>query len=67
MYLVKTTDPGKPVQLTTGTQGSTNGPTLNSDATKAAWIQQDDDVPNSVYVLTLLYSYLFDRTPETRL
>ncbi|KAF7346483.1 Dipeptidyl-peptidase 5 [Mycena sanguinolenta] len=74
VYLVKTTDPGKPVQLTTGRQGSTASPTLDSGAAKAAWIQQDEDVPNAVnkiVVFDLLskdqrtLASKWDRSPES--
>ncbi|KAJ6585115.1 Alpha/Beta hydrolase protein [Mycena capillaripes] len=41
VFLVKTVDPGNPIQLTTGRQGSAASPILNSDATKAAWIQEE--------------------------
>ncbi|KAJ6508622.1 Alpha/Beta hydrolase protein [Mycena sanguinolenta] len=74
VYLVKTADPARPVQLTMGKQGSTNSPTLNSDATKAAWIEQEEDVPNSankIIVFDLISKRRrtlapnWDRSPES--
>jgi hypothetical protein len=53
VFLVKTSDPGNPIQLTTGKQGSTGSPILNSDATKAAWIQLDEDVGGSSLCVSL--------------
>ncbi|KAJ7485987.1 Alpha/Beta hydrolase protein [Mycena galericulata] len=43
VYLVSTTDPGNPKELTSGKQGATHSPVLNSDATKAAWLELAED------------------------
>ncbi|KAJ7189840.1 Alpha/Beta hydrolase protein [Mycena pura] len=41
VYLVSMSDPGNPAQLTGKQGGMTQNPILNSEATKAAWIQTD--------------------------
>ncbi|KAJ7781821.1 Alpha/Beta hydrolase protein [Mycena maculata] len=43
VYIVSTTDPGNPKELTSGKQGATHSPILNSDATKAAWLELAED------------------------
>lgn len=43
VYIVSTTDPGNPKELTSGKQGATRSPVLNSDATKAAWLELAED------------------------
>ncbi|KAJ6559070.1 Alpha/Beta hydrolase protein [Mycena vulgaris] len=76
VYLVSTADPGNPIQLTTGRQGSTYSPILNSDATKAAWIQLDEDVGGSSLGKIMLFDLVsrvrfpletphWDRSPDT--
>ncbi|KAJ7442678.1 Alpha/Beta hydrolase protein [Mycena latifolia] len=75
VYLVNTADPGNPAQLTTGRQGSTTSPVLNSDASKAAWIQQDEDVGGSFIAKIILFDLIsgvrftlghkWDRSPDS--
>ncbi|KAJ6585138.1 alpha/beta-hydrolase [Mycena capillaripes] len=43
VYIVGTADPGNPKELTSGKQGATHSPVLNSDATKAAWLELAED------------------------
>ncbi|KAJ7644021.1 Alpha/Beta hydrolase protein [Roridomyces roridus] len=43
VYLVSTTEPGNPKELTSGKQGATHSPILNSDATKAVWLEMAKD------------------------
>jgi dipeptidyl aminopeptidase/acylaminoacyl peptidase len=43
VYIVDTADPGNPKELTSGQQGATHSPVLNSDATKAAWLELAED------------------------
>ncbi|KAJ7675680.1 Alpha/Beta hydrolase protein [Mycena polygramma] len=43
VYIVNTTEPGNPRELTSGKQGATHSPVLNSDATKAAWLELTED------------------------
>ncbi|KAJ7175992.1 Alpha/Beta hydrolase protein [Mycena filopes] len=43
IFLVSTTSPGKPKELTSGDQGATHSPVLNADATKAAWLELAED------------------------
>ncbi|KAF7346501.1 Dipeptidyl-peptidase 5 [Mycena sanguinolenta] len=43
VYIVSTLDPGNPKELTSGHQGATHSPVLNSDATKAAWLELAED------------------------
>ncbi|KAJ7795578.1 hypothetical protein B0H14DRAFT_2918756 [Mycena olivaceomarginata] len=75
VHLVKITDPGKPVQLTTGKQGGTSAPLLNSDGTKAAWIQEPTDTAGSSINKIIVYDLgnkdrvalapTWDRSPES--
>ncbi|KAJ6605658.1 Alpha/Beta hydrolase protein [Mycena sp. CBHHK59/15] len=75
VYIVDTADPGSPVELTSGKQGPTGSPTLNSDATKAAWIQADEDVGGSPITKIILFDLIkrarftlaqnWDRSPES--
>ncbi|CAK5269924.1 unnamed protein product [Mycena citricolor] len=43
VYLVSTLEPGSPKELTSGKQGAIHSPVLNSDATKAAWLELAED------------------------
>ncbi|KAF7365063.1 Dipeptidyl-peptidase 5 [Mycena venus] len=43
VFLVSTSSPGNPRELTSGKQGATRSPVLNSDATKAAWLELAKD------------------------
>ncbi|KAF7298860.1 Dipeptidyl-peptidase 5 [Mycena indigotica] len=43
VYLVSTSDPGNPKELTSGKQGATHSPVLNSDGSKAAWLELAED------------------------
>ncbi|KAJ7147078.1 Alpha/Beta hydrolase protein [Mycena crocata] len=75
VFLVDTADPGNPTQLTTGKQGATQSPILNSNVTKAAWIQLDDDVGGSGRGKIVLFDLIsetrftlahkWDRSPES--
>ncbi|KAJ7505197.1 Alpha/Beta hydrolase protein [Mycena galericulata] len=75
VYLLSTADPGNPTQLTTGKQGSTSSPILDSNATKAAWIQLDEDGSGSDIAKTIIFDLVngvrftlaskWDRSPES--
>ncbi|KAJ7134758.1 Alpha/Beta hydrolase protein [Mycena epipterygia] len=75
VYLVSAADPGNPTQLTTGKQGGTESPILNSDVTKAGWIQYDGDTGGSSRTKIVLFdlvsgvrftlAHKWDRSPES--
>ncbi|KAJ7695681.1 Alpha/Beta hydrolase protein [Mycena rosella] len=75
VYLVSVADPGNPVQLTTGKQGRTGSPKLNSNASKAAWIQMDEDIGGPSTERIILFDLItkvrftlghkWDRSPES--
>lgn len=47
----------KPKELTSGKQGATHSPVLNSEGTKAAWLELDEDGYEADRRVNVLNSY----------
>ncbi|KAK7048493.1 dipeptidyl-peptidase 5 [Favolaschia claudopus] len=60
IYIVSTIDPGNPKELTSGQQGATRSPVLNSDATKAAWLELAKDGYESDKANIVVYDLVKD-------
>ncbi|KAJ7928032.1 alpha/beta-hydrolase [Mycena leptocephala] len=65
VYLVSTTDPGNPKELTSGQQGATHSPVLNSDATKAAWTELAEDGYEADKANIVIYDIKWDRSADS--
>ncbi|KAJ7795616.1 Alpha/Beta hydrolase protein [Mycena olivaceomarginata] len=67
IYLVSTTDPGNPKELTSGQQGATHSPVLNSDATKAACLSLRKMDTRADKANIVLYDLVkgWDRSPDS--
>ncbi|KAJ7189841.1 Alpha/Beta hydrolase protein [Mycena pura] len=74
VYIVSTAEPGSPKELTSGKQAATHSPVLNSDATKAAWLELAEDGYESDKANIVIYDLVknvrfmliqkWDRSPE---
>ncbi|KAJ7695678.1 Alpha/Beta hydrolase protein [Mycena rosella] len=60
VYLVSTTSPGNPKELTSGEQGATHSPVLNREATKAAWLELAEDGYEADKANIVVYDLLKD-------
>ncbi|RDB17836.1 Dipeptidyl-peptidase 5 [Hypsizygus marmoreus] len=75
VYIVDINGNGKPRELTSGKQGAIHSPVLNAKATKAAWLELDEDGYESDRAKIVLYdlekdvrftlTQSWDRSPDT--